>query len=279
MRAREFINRHSLIIGLILMFLYTWTIDLSNSAILPFHMPFAVTITLGWGFIFISLLMTVLTLGKNAAVALLKRFLIWRVGWKWLLAAVVLDPACIILGVALHAVLTRTPLNFDMVTAYQVFGASAPLPLLFLPFFLVDLITNGEEMGWRGYVLPRLQAKYSALSAALIIGLVWGFWHLPKFLVHFNTALFPWFMLHIMAFAVILTWLYNSTNGSLLITAVCHALSNTVAVFMPMATMVSGEETGSYIVYVLLESVVAGVVIAAAGSARLSRTETMQVQD
>ena len=74
-QTKDFLKRHSLVIGIALMFLYTWTIDLSNSGVLPFQFPFAVYITLGWGFIFASLLMTGLTLGKGAVIALLKRYL------------------------------------------------------------------------------------------------------------------------------------------------------------------------------------------------------------
>jgi hypothetical protein len=66
--VKAFLNRHSLVIGLILMFLYTWTIDLANSGVLPFEVPFPIYITLGWGFIFASLLMTWLTLSKDETV-------------------------------------------------------------------------------------------------------------------------------------------------------------------------------------------------------------------
>ena len=62
---KSFLNRHSLIIGLVLMFLYTWTIDLSNADVLPFEVPFPIYITLGWGFIFASLLMTRLTVCRE----------------------------------------------------------------------------------------------------------------------------------------------------------------------------------------------------------------------
>jgi uncharacterized protein len=223
--------------------------------------------------------MTGLTLGKDAMLVLFKRFFIWRVGWKYFLAAILLEPACIVAGVYLNAILTQASPDFSMVMAYQIFGTSVSLPLFFLPFFLVDLITNGEEMGWRGYVLPRLQAKYSALTSTLILGVIWGFWHLPKFIAHFNATSFTWFMLHIMAFAVILTWLYNNTKGSLLVVAVCHAISNTVAVFVPMVNIFSGEKMGSYIIYVLFEVAVAIVVTVGAGPARLSWTEAMQVQN
>ena len=276
---KSYLKRHSLVIGIILMFLYTWTIDLANSGTLPIHFPFAIYITLGWGFIFASLLMTGLTLGKDAVIILLKRFLLWRVGWKWFLAALLLEPVFVIAGVYVNAALTQVSPDFSSVIAYQLFGASANLPLFILPFFLMDLITNGEEMGWRGYVLPRLQAKYSALTSTLILGVIWGFWHLPKFISHFDAVAFAWFMLHIMAVAVLYTWLYNNTKGSLLMVALFHAVSNTTGVFMPMANTISSGNMGAYIIHVLLEVIAAIVVTFIAGPAQLSRTEEKQIQE
>lgn len=277
--STHFLKRHSLVNGLFLMFLYTWTIELSNSGILPFQVPFAIYITLGWGFVFVSVIMTWLTLGRDAVVTLLKRYLLWRVGWKWFLAALLLEPAFIIAGVYLNAALTQVPPDFSSVIARELFGASAILPLFILPFFLVEILINGEEIGWRGYVLPRLQAKHSALVSSLILGVVWGIWHLPKFLSDFNVVAFAWFMLHIMAFSVLLTWLYNNTKGSLLMVAICHAASNTVSIFVPMASTVSSENMGAYIVYVLFEAAAAVIVSITAGPARLSRAEEKQVQE
>lgn len=276
---KNFLKRRSVIVGLVLMFLYTWTIDLSNSGILPFEVPFPIYITLGWGFIFAALLMTWLTLGRDETTKLFKRFFLWRVGWKWFLAALLLQPACIVAGVYLNAVLTRTPPDFSVTMAYQIFGASASPPVSFPVFFLFDLLTNGEEMGWRGYVLPRLQAKYNALTASLFLGVIWAFWHLPKYVTHFDATAFGWAVLHFLAFAVIQTWLYNNTRGSLLVVAVSHAISNAAGVFMPMANTASGENMGPYILYVLLEVLTAMVVTVLAGAANLSRTEERQRQE
>ena len=273
-----FLKRHSLVVGILVMFALTWPIDLANSGVMPFKVPFVVYIFLGWGFIFASLFMTGLTLGRDGMIALLKRFLIWRVGWKWFLAALLLGPGCIVAGVYLNAALTKTPPDFSTVMAHQIFGASASLPLFFLPFFLVDLITNGEEMGWRGYVLPRLQAKYSALASSLILGVIWGLWHLPKFIAHFDVVAFAWFMFHVMAFAIMQSWLYNNTKGSLLIVTLSHAITNAAGVFMPIANTVSSGNMGSYICYVLLEAMAAVIIIIIAGPARLSRTEEKQIQ-
>ena len=181
-QAVECLKRHSLVIGILLMFLLTWPIDLANSGILPVPVPFVVGLLLGWGFVFASLIMTGLTLGKDGVVALLKRFLIWRVNWKWYLVAFLLFPAMQFASVLLTAWLTGVPADFGNIVVYQVVPLAMNVLLLIVVWFLFEVITNGEEIGWRGYVLPRLQAKYNALVASLIVGVIWGAWHLPKFL-------------------------------------------------------------------------------------------------
>ena len=275
----EYLKRHSLVIGIVLMFALTWPIDLANSGIVPIQFPFVVYLFLGWGFLFACVIMTGLTLGKDGVVALLKRYVQWRLGWQWYLAAFLLTPGLIVLAVYIHAALAGVSLDFSTVMAHKIFGGTAYLPLFILPFFLVDLISNGEEIGWRGYVLPRLQAKYSALTSTLILGVIWGFWHLPKYLSHWNTVSFAWFMIHTMAYAVILTWLYNNSKGSLLLVTISHASSNTAGVFMPMANTVSSENMGAYIIFVLLEVIAAVIIVLATGAEQLSRTEPKQVQE
>jgi membrane protease YdiL (CAAX protease family) len=278
-KPTEFLKRYSLVIGIILMFLLTWPIDLANSGVLPFKVPFILYLFLGWGFVFAAIIMTWLTLGKVGVLSLLKRFLQWRVHWRWYLAAFLLMPTLMAGGVFLHAVLTDIPPDFGTVIAYKLFGESANLVLFILPFFIIDIIANGEEIGWRGYVLPRLQAKYGALTSTLILGVIWSLWHLPKYVSHWNTVSFIWFMVHILAYAVLLTWLYNNTKGSLLLVAISHACSNTAGVFLPMATTVSNENMGAYITVTILEIAAAMIVTFMAGPARLSRTEPKQVQE
>lgn len=277
-KTTVFLKRYSLVIGILLMFAFTWPIDLANSGVLPIKFPFLIYITLGYGFIYAALIMTSLTLGKAAVIALLKRYVQWRVGWQWYMAAFLLAPSLIVLAVYIHAALTDVTPDFSTVMAHKIFGESAHLPLFILPFFLVDLITNGEEIGWRGYVLPRLQAKYSALTSTLILGVIWGLWHLPKYLSHWNTASFDLFMVHTTAYAVILTWLYNNTKGSLLLVAISHASSNTAGVFMPMANTVSSENMGAYVIFVLLEVITAVIIILVTGAERFSRTESIEAQ-
>ena len=271
-----FLKRYSLVIGIALMFVLTWPIDLAYLGLLPFQVPFILYLFLGWGFGIASVIMTALTLGKAGVISLLKRYLQWRVGWTWYLAAIFLGPALIVGGVYLNAALTGVTPDFSTVMAYKIFGTSADLLFFILPFFMIDFIANGEEIGWRGYVLPRLQAKYGGLASSLILGVIWGFWHLPKYLTHWNIVSFLWFMAHVLAASIVYTWLYNGTRGSLLLVTLFHASTNTAGVFMPMANTVSSANMGAYIMYVLLEWLLAIIIIRVTRLERPPSTEPMQ---
>lgn len=130
-------------------------------------------------------------------------------------------------------------------------------------------------MGWRGYVLPRLQAKYSARVASLIVGVIWGFWHFPKFLVEGWDGSLVWFVVSTMARAVLYTWLYNSTRGSLLLVTILHAAGKVAGVFLPISN--SAANQGAFVLEVILTIIVAAGVTLLAGWARLS-SKPKQVQ-
>jgi membrane protease YdiL (CAAX protease family) len=278
MKSKEWLQRHSLVAGIFLMFLLTWPIDLANSGVLPFRVPFAIYITLGWGFIWASLIMTGLTSGRQGVAGLVKRFLIWRVRWTWYAVALLLFPVAALAAVLLAAAADGTAPDFGAVFARQIFGPSAPLAFYVVPYLLFDALTNGEEMGWRGYVLPRLQARYNALASSLILGVIWALWHLPKFLAPGNTSPFGWFAVQIVIEAILYTWLYTGTGGSLLLVTLFHAAGNTAGVFLPLTTTIGGTNLTALLAQTALELVVALVVIARAGPAALARVQPKQVQ-
>ncbi len=166
------LRRHSLAIGIALMFLFTWPLFLAEAGAFHLPLPSFVYLFAGYGLALAALLMTGLTLGRSGVGALLKRFLIWRLGWQWYVVALLLYPAMMMCSVLLNAALTHAPIDFSTSTAHTLFGGSANLLFFVLPFFLFDLLSNGEETGWRGYVLPRLQARYGALVSSLILGVI-----------------------------------------------------------------------------------------------------------
>jgi len=276
MNAKEFLERHSLIIGVALMFLCTWTIDLSHSGVLPFQFPFVVTIFLGWGFVFAALLMTGLTRRREGMISLLKRYLIWRVNWKWYLAALLLLPGLQFTSVLLTALWTGVRADFSQLMVYKIIPLTAPVPALIVPWFVFEMLTNGEEMGWRGYILPRLQARYNAVVSSLVVGVIWGFWHLPKF---FGTGAsgersLLWFTIFSIALSILFTWLYNQTRGSLLLVTLFHASSNTAGMFLPVSFAAAGGVASNLLILIYI--LAAMVVTFVAGPARLSRTEEKQ---
>jgi membrane protease YdiL (CAAX protease family) len=168
----------------------------------------------------VAIILTAIGFGKGATRALLRRLLIWRVGWRWYL--VLLAPTALVVGsIALVAVTRGGP------------SAALAVPLLDA-VFLVAFMTfpgsaAGEEIGWRGYALPRLQSTRTALSASLVLGTLHGLWHLPLWLTgvaDHPLSLYPAFLLQAVALAVIYTLLYNSTRGSLLLAVLFHTATN-----------------------------------------------------
>ncbi|QHS59151.1 type II CAAX endopeptidase family protein [Chitinophaga agri] len=100
----------------------------------------------------------------------------------------------------------------------------------FPQFFLYNLFFFGfgEEAGWRGFALPQLQSRFSALTASLILTVFWALWHLPLFLYRPGfldigiSGTFGW-LFSLLTGSILLTWLYNSSKASILVCAVFHS--------------------------------------------------------
>jgi membrane protease YdiL (CAAX protease family) len=95
--------------------------------------------------------------------------------------------------------------------------------------FVVFVLIVGEELGWRGYALPRLLAERSVLAASLILGVLWGAWHLPTFFVPGAPQYglpFSAFVLLTMAYSVLIGWVYVHARGSVLIASLLHGAIN-----------------------------------------------------
>lgn len=90
----------------------------------------------------------------------------------------------------------------------------------------------GGELGWRGYALPRLLARFTPLGASLVLGVLWAAWHLP-FALTLGSALdgipLYWFLPSLMGASILYTWVFNGTGGSVLLAILFHAASNTTA--------------------------------------------------
>ena len=99
-----------------------------------------------------------------------------------------------------------------------------------------DADAGGEELGWRGFLLPRLSARFGLPLASIFVGIVWAAWHLPFFFMDGTDKSgqpFPAYLAGIAALSIAMAWLYWRTQGSLLLTMVMHAAVNNVR---PVAT-------------------------------------------
>ena len=99
--------------------------------------------------------------------------------------------------------------------------------------YMMLTVALGEEVGWRGYALPALQARYCALLASLILGVLWALWHLPQFFnpdTLYSNLPFVLFLAYMVPFAVLITWVFNSVGGSVLMAILMHAVMNASAV-------------------------------------------------
>jgi membrane protease YdiL (CAAX protease family) len=200
-----------------------------------------------------------LTEGKRAVGALLRQLLRWRLGWRWYAVAVGLPVVS-----TLTAVYLNVRLGAPAPTADQLSGW--PSAVLLLPVYFL-LFGAAEELGWRGYVLPRLQPRHGALVATLILYAISVLWHAPLFLA----GSIPWSDLAFMLVGyIVLTWLYNSTGGSVPLVMLSHATLNAVSgeFFLQTFSGVDAERYGWLLA--AMYGVVALIVIAQSGPARLS---------
>lgn len=122
---------------------------------------------------------------------------------------------------------------------WPAFGAE-PVPMMFLAAIGSTVIGGqaGEELGWRGYALPRMAQSIGLGAASVLLGVIWAAWHLPLFFIsHADTIgqSFPFYLLQVTALSVALAWLYMKTGGSLLLTMLFHAAINNTKDIVPSA--------------------------------------------
>lgn len=129
----------------------------------------------------------------------------------------------------------------------------API-VLAIPYLILMLIIGGgqEEFGWRGYAQEPLQEKIGVIPASLVIGVIWGIWHLPLWFMtgdlHSAYSFFA-FVVMTTSISIMYTWLYNSSGKKLIIVIFFHAMNNTAAPLLPFLHGVEGKPESAYWIY------------------------------
>ena len=215
------IRRYPLISFFVLAYAFAWALTLLTS------------VSLAFGFLALfgptaaAIIVTVVAEGRAGLGDLGRRLAIWRVGLPWYVVALAL-PALLSLGVVGLSIALGAP-------AEVRFSDLSPLTVILF------VLVIGEEIGWRGFALPRLRPRFGALGASLLLGLLWAAWHLPNQLIPGLEAYgygFPAFALFVIAMTVLFTWLASHTRDSVLLAWLFHGAINTLIFVNPAVGLV-----------------------------------------
>lgn len=263
----NWLKRHDLAVFLVLAFVLAWwawplvLLNPESVAMLP------------WSPIIAAILVLALTRGWAGVRDLLASIVRWRVGLRWYAVALLIPVAITLVAFYLNALLFggRTPTAADFAGLYA-------LPLVFLSTTLIKGPLT-EEPGWRGFLLPRLQSKYTPLVASLLVGVIWASWHLPLLLSDPTGQRPPLqFFVLVVAQSVVFTWVYNGTRGSVLLVILMHAMSNSFLSLLAPTVLDSAVYGLFWWVQAALWWVVALAVIALTGMAG-DRAPTMEAKE
>jgi membrane protease YdiL (CAAX protease family) len=202
----------------------------------------------------------------------------WRVAPRWYLAVFCL-PLLVVGLASVGMALLGTSVDLSLLPGR--------LSLALGSFVFVALVGGGnEEPGWRGFALPRLEARYAPVPATLLLGVVWAFWHLPQLVADPNAVYsFAWLVselpgialrvVNIVGFAFLLTWLYNGT-GSVLLAVLLHAGINTAnSTLVPIPfEAITGESFTTVLVTVDVAVWVVALLLIVATRGRLGYPES-----
>jgi membrane protease YdiL (CAAX protease family) len=227
---KALLARHPLVFFFVIAYAGTWLVELPyvlseyGAGLLPTRSPVLLwtsPVAIFAGPFLSAFVMTGVTQGREGVHRFLRRFVLWRVGLRWYLFVFVGIPVLVVLSVVVIP---------GVLGSFQGLATLAPLSVLGI--FLYALIPGGalgEEPGWRGFALPRLQSMHGPLLGSVILGVLWGLWHLPLFWTPWNelTALnVVGYVLTTTCLAIMYTWVFNNTKGSVLMAILIHATFN-----------------------------------------------------
>jgi membrane protease YdiL (CAAX protease family) len=227
------IRRHPLFFFFLLAYAFSWVLMipyvLSEWGILGGNYDL-LYILHTFGPTFSAILVTSVSEGKAGLQRLRDRLRQWRAGWIWYAFILVGIPALVMLGIVVQP---------GALASFQ--GLTARVLVSYPIYYIIVFFGGGplgEEIGWRGFALPRMQPRYGPLWGTLLLGVLWSFWHLVDFLTVSkgggpSASLatffvnFPVFFLMVISLAIIFTWIFNHTGGSIFTAILAHASVNT----------------------------------------------------
>jgi membrane protease YdiL (CAAX protease family) len=231
MDHEDFTERFGLIPFVLLSCVLSWTmwglIIASEQGWIPISIPLN-----PWGSFgpaLAALIVILKTDGKLGIRNLLESLFSWRWGFSWWI--LILGGPFVLVGAAVSILAI---LESDLSLAPSIPWGQM---VILLPVILIVGGPLGEEIGWRGYALPKLLIKYSPITASLIVAGMWMLWHVPLFWIPGATqegSSIPLFLALVVAFSILTTWIYLGTRRSLLAAVMFHFSINVSTYFLPL---------------------------------------------
>ncbi len=232
-----------------------------------------------------AVIVTAVTRGRQCLKVWAERLFRWRVGWQWALISLAIYPLVTMAASAISELVTggRWTIATMWNAGFENIQENAAriglnpnntgqiFAILVAVSFIVPIF---EEGGWRAFAIPRLQGKYSALVSGLVMGVIWSIWHLPSFFTkgsdHYGMP-FLWFLMTIVSVSILMVWIMNHTNQSVLMTILFHGSIILTGHFLP--TQLAYQTGNSLALWLTggLLAAIAIVVVLYEGPARLVR--------
>lgn len=175
----------------------------------------------------------------------------WRIGRRWWVVTLLVPP--VFIG-GVYAAYLLFGGDIRTSTTFAMLRDAGPFAVIIVPVMVLVtvVLAFGEEAGWRGYLLPLLQSRLSALSASLVVGAVWFLWHIPLLYLpgqQTGGEAFPivLFGTTVILSSVLYTWLYNNTRGSVLAVTLLHAGLNIWGPLVALHPAETGEALSAYL--------------------------------
>jgi len=263
------LKKYSLIYFIVLSYLLHFILlKVMMSRLSPF--PFFIAYVLAaWSPNISAIIVSFLIRDRSSIRKLLGGWTKWRVNVIWYLVAF-LPLAVGVISTGLYYLMGGTAPDFPSSASTYLMG------------FLICSITGatGEELGWRGFALPRMQSKYSALSSSILLGSIWAGWHIPYWPIpgwfpKMQSIPFIAFTLQSIAKSVLMTWIYNNTKGSVFLASLFHLVLN-YSLFLGLLPGAS-LPIEPIIISTITWLVFAVIVVIVFGSAKLSRKSNSEM--
>lgn len=286
-------RRGALLVFFVLVFALSWAVwimaKLATRGIMASPIPLGLTGMTGANCAgLVAILLTAVYEGRSGLRTLFRRLRIWRVGIGWYLFALLWPVARSLLatGLALLAGYTASqhgnPFLLSDNPTFRIYmdaGYWALLPITFIALFLFQLVGNSlfVQLGWRGYALPRLQARVNSLWSSVILGVLLSLWLLPQFVpsqgplwVQGQASTFARSVVSTIITAVLYTWVFNNTRESLWPIALLHTSFAITPYFLPAVEV-------TWLI-ILVEAALVAAVVLIYGPARLARRPALETE-